>query len=344
MKKIGILTFQNANNFGAVLQAYALQETVKKMLPATVEIINYDSPQMGLKRLQSSVFKDFTANYLNLSSPYADRNAFSEIYDAVIVGSDQVWNPEITGFDTTYFLPAVPDTIKKISYAASIGLNLDCLSSYSEFFKASLWDFPCLSLRERTHIDYLSKLLDRSVTASIDPTLLLTAEEYTHAFQLPTISDKYLFLFSYAADPKPLDTANLISLQTGYPVICYSLYYKSVHLITGSKLYYSLSPEKWLTYIKNAGLIITDSFHGVMLSIIFKRPFYAYTPNKSNMLRIVDALELFGLSERRLSRIDCINDINFNLDYTDTEQILERERRKSMDYLTNALALSTVIS
>ena len=337
MKKIGILTFQNANNFGAVLQAYAMQETIKKIVPATVEIINYDSPQMHLKKLQSSIFKEFTAKYLNLSIPYMDANDFSRTYDAVIVGSDQVWNPQITHFDTTYFLPAIPNTVKKVSYAASIGLNPGYLSTYSEFFQAAFFDFPYLSLRERAHVDYLSSLLERPVIASLDPTLLLTADEYSQAFQLQTISDKYIFLFSYAADSKPLDMANLVSIQTGYPVICYSLYYKSVHLVSGSKLYSSLSPEEWLTYVKNASLVITDSFHGVMLSIVFNRPFYAYTPDKSNMVRIVDALELFGLKGRCLSNVENINDMRFDLDYTNAEQIINKERVKSLNYLVNAL-------
>ncbi len=337
MKKIGILTFQNANNFGAVLQAYALQETIKKIASTPVEIINYDSPQMQLKKIQSPIFKDFIKHHLNLSMPYSDPSFFDDDYSAIIVGSDQVWNPELTGYDTTYFLSSLPKTVKKISYAASIGLNVNYLSSYSEFFQAALTDFSYLSLRERTHVGYLSALLNRPVIASLDPTLLLTAKEYTQDFQLQSISDKYIFLFSYAVDSKPLDMANLLSLQTGYPIICYSLYYKSVHLISGSELYSSLPPENWLTYIKNASLIITDSFHGVMLSIAFNKPFYAYTPNRYNMIRVLDALELLNLSDRRLSTIKNTNDIKFDLDYTSTNIILKSERQKTINYLTDAL-------
>jgi hypothetical protein len=178
MKKVGILTFQNANNYGAVYQAYGLQKTIEK-LNCQVEVINYDSQNMGLKSIQTKNFNDFIHRYLNLTNEYVDKQQIPKTYyDCIVSGSDQVWNPLLTFNDTTYFLDFVDKGVKKLSYAASIGLNDSLFKDNKEVFDKYIPSFDAVSLRENTHVSYIKTIVNENtpVTASIDPSLLLTAD------------------------------------------------------------------------------------------------------------------------------------------------------------------------
>ena len=226
MKKIGILTFQNANNYGAVFQAFALKKTVEK-LGYEVKVINYDSHGMGLKAVQQKQFKDFVIKYLNVTSEYTTKEEIDTSEFAVIIsGSDQVWNPWLTKNDMTYFLDFVNDDVKKVSYAASIGLNGDLFMEYKEVFNKYIPDFDGISLREETHVPYIQNIVkDKEVISSVDPTLLLTAQEYLDAFHIPDErSEDFIFVFSYAFDPKMYDFANMLSLRTGDKIVAISPY------------------------------------------------------------------------------------------------------------------------
>ena len=226
MKNIGIITFQNANNYGAVYQAFALKKTVEKQ-GLNVSVINYDSPSMGLKSVQQSQFKDFIDRYLNLTKEYMSKQEIdTSEFDAIISGSDQVWNPRLTGGDMTYFLDFAPENVKKVSYAASIGLNGDLFLGYKDIFEKYVPAFSGISLREETHVDYIQSIAkDKEVIASIDPSLLLTSKEYLDAFNLPDDRrEDYIFVFSYALDPKMYDFANMLSLKTGYRIVAISPY------------------------------------------------------------------------------------------------------------------------
>lgn len=332
---IGILTFQNANNYGAVFQAFALQETLKK-LGADVKVINYDSPGMGLRAVQKPVFYEFINRYLNLTEAVSDaKNIDTGIFDAIITGSDQVWNPDITKMDMTYFLDFAGEDIRKASYAASIGLNADQTEQYRTVFEKYVPEFAAISLREQSHIDFIQKMVpdDKTVAASIDPSLLLNAAEYEEKLKmLENNRGEYIFLFTYTTDPKLTDLANILSLYTGYSIVAVSVY-RDYFFVDNAENCQGISPIEWLSYIKNAKLVLTDSFHGLMLSVVFETPFYAYTPNRGNVVRIMDALEKLGLSGRRLTHIRKIDDIAFDLDYSYTRTVLAEERKKSCNYL-----------
>lgn len=335
MKHIGIITFQNANNYGAVFQAFALQKTVEK-LGAKAEILNYDSPNMGLKSVQTKVFSDFTQKYLNLTAPYTNKKDIETTgFDAVISGSDQVWNPRLTGSDMTYFLDFVGKDVKKLSYAASIGLNEDLFLEYKEVFEKYVPEFEAVSLREETHVPYIKSIVDgnKQVITSIDPSLLLTAGEYAQAFGLKeTQKEEYIFVFSYAYDPKLYDFANMLSLKTGYKIVALT-FYNAGSFVDGASVLRNVPPVDWLQLFNDAKMVITDSFHGMMFSMIFNKPFYAYTPNRSNVARVTDVLKKFGLEDRKLTNIQSIKDVSFELNYAGVNQKIEAEREKSLQYL-----------
>lgn len=338
MKKTGIITFQNANNYGAVFQAFALKKTVEK-LGKSVQVINYDSPGMCLKRIQQKQFNDFISLYLDLTDEYNDKNEIdTSIFDAIISGSDQVWNPRLTGGDITYFLDFVPDNVKKVSYAASIGLNGDLFIEHKDVFEKYVPSFSGISLREETHVEYIQSIAkDKEVIASIDPSLLLTSKEYLDAFNLPdNRSEDYIFVFSYALDPKMYDFANMLSLKSGYKIVALSPYNAGSY-VKGTRVVKNVPPVEWLELFNKAKLVITDSFHGMMFSIVFNKPFYAYTPNRSNVARVRDVLKKLDIEDRKLTHITSIKDVVWEMDYTKVNEKLENERKKSIEYLKKQL-------
>lgn len=338
MKNIGIITFQNANNYGAVYQAFALKKTVEK-LGHNVSVINYDSPSMGLKSVQQSQFKTFIDEHLNLTKEYVSKNEIDVLeFDAIISGSDQVWNPRLTGDDMTYFLDFVPENIKKVSYAASIGLNGELFMEHKDVFQKYVPAFSGISLREETHVPYIQSIVrDKEVIASIDPSLLLTSKEYLDAFGLAdNRCEDYIFLFSYALDPKMYDFANMLSLKSGYKIVAISPY-TSGSFVDGSKVLKNVPPVEWIQLFNKAKLVITDSFHGMMFSIVFNKPFYAYAPNRSNVARVKDVLKKLGLENRKLTNIKNVTDVIWEMDYTKVNEILNIEREKSLEYLKNQL-------
>lgn len=338
MKNIGIITFQNASNYGAVCQAFALKKTVEK-IGLNASVINYDSPNMALKSVQQSQFKEFINGHLNLTKEYLSKQEIDITgFDAIISGSDQVWNPRLTGGDMTYFLDFVPEHIKKVSYAASIGLNGDLFMEYKDVFEKYVPTFSGISLREETHVDYIQSIAkDKEVIASIDPSLLLTSKEYLEAFNLPdNRSEDYIFVFSYALDPKMYDFANMLSLKSGYKIVALSPY-NGGNYVSGTKIMRKVPPVEWLQLFNSAKMIITDSFHGMMFSIVFNKPFYAYTPNRSNVARVRDILKKLNLEDRKLTNITNVAETVWEMDYTKVNEILEMERKKSLEYLKNQL-------
>ena len=338
MKKIGIITFQNANNYGAVFQAFALRKTIEKM-GCEAKIINYDSNSMGLKSVQQKQFKEFTEKHLNLTREYMLKEEIDvEGYDAIISGSDQVWNPRLTGGDMTYFLDFVPKNIKKVSYAASIGLNGDLFMEYKDVFEKYVPHFSGISLREETHVPYIQSIVkDKEVIASIDPSLLLTSKEYLEALDLEDErSEEFIFVFSYALDPKLYDYANMLALKSGYKIVEISPY-NAGNFVDGARVMHNSAPTEWIQLFNKAKLVITDSFHGMMFSIVFNKPFYAYTPNRSNVARVTDILKKLGIEDRKLTGITNVADTVWEMDYTKVNDILKKEREKSVEYLKKQL-------
>ncbi len=330
--RTGIITFQNANNYGAVLQAFALQRTLEK-LGHDVSVINYDSPAMGLKRCQSDIFNEFILRNLNLTEEYHTGSDIEvDRYDLLITGSDQVWNPEITECDPVYFLDFASQGTKRVSYAASIGIEGKTLGSYKEFFETNLRKMDIISLREDMQKGFVSDITGKNVSINVDPTLLLDAGEYEKAFGITRRTGDHIFMYSNNADAKMLDVVNLLSLYTGMPVMAVSR--MEEHLfVNGSKVSSMVRPEEWLESIASAAMIITDSFHGLMFSLIFERPFYIYTRKRSNISRITGVLDRCGLRERTLTDIVSVDNIDLKADFSVTRKLIEEERNKSAAYL-----------
>ncbi|SKB95448.1 Polysaccharide pyruvyl transferase [Lachnospiraceae bacterium] len=340
--RVGILTFQNAYNYGAVLQAFALKEAISS-LGAEVEVINYDSPYMQLKKFQTEEFRLFSQNYLNLTDEYTDKKQIEyQKYDLIIAGSDQVWNPGITRGDTAYFLDFTDDSVYRASYSASIALGLDALKdrNIQNWYKDNLMNIQSVSIRESIHYDFVSSIVpnDRMIVTSVDPSLLLSDKDYVNKLQLDDVKmDDYIFVFSYQPKMGLIDKANMLSMYYNLPIIAFLLNYPEEYLLEGSIMMKSIEVTDWIQLVRNAKMVLTDSFHGMMYSIVFRKPFYQYCSNQSVSSRITGALNQFHLEDRNLNNVMYPEQVKFEIDYTEAELVLERERKKSFDYLTGVL-------
>ena len=271
--KIGIVTFHWATNYGAVLQAYALQ-TYLENSGYQVEIINYvpfrnkfvTTISRLLKR-NFSYFKTekkinyFRKKYLHLSKKYSFISSLKDTkdkYNCAIAGSDQIWNVSFTlqkgkKPNLTYFLSFLDDNVKKISYAASFGT--ECVpNEYVEISKPCLEKFQCLSVREMSGVQILNKIgFDAELVC--DPTLLINSQEYQKIMQNDFRKKEGLFSFVLHNDENSQKIVSSVLELTGLS-----------HEMSNSLL----SVSEWLCCIRDSSLVVSNSFHCIMFSLIFK--------------------------------------------------------------------------
>lgn len=358
-KKIATLTFHRAINYGAVLQCYALQRSIEKLGCAS-EVIDYRSGFLEalhnphdiskyksvlhylyavlknrVKKDNRKAFADFREKYIKLSRPCGrkDIKSAADLYDAVIVGSDQVWNYKCTGFDETYFLDFLTDGSKKYSYAASIGIRLDSDEIRGKY-KNLLSDFSVLSVREAQGRDEL-EAIGLSAEVSLDPTLLLSAGEWRALEERPKIkTGKYVLVYAITATPAIFKIAEKISEKYGLRILYINEFLFNKR---GVKNISKISPGEWLWLFDNAEYIVTNSFHGTAFSINFKKQFYAEPlPVKTNVnSRISDLLDLLGLKGRIIKNPDDIDFSGINYESAD----IEKYRNLSLDLLNKTLLL-----
>lgn len=361
--KIGILTFHCAHNYGAVLQCYALQEFLK-VVGHDVEVIDY-RPDYLLRpyslfksnrvicrnpiRMSKNIvwemillyyrykrhsrFNSFIKNKLNLSKRVED-NKIPDIYDAYIIGSDQVWNSGITqGFDKIHFafFPFPKKEKKYLSYAVSMG-DTHLSPEKEEYMKIALKNFDYLSVRECDMVNLLQPFVKTPITQVVDPTLLINTSIWEKLIHNPNIKNKYVLVYQVRINEQTLKIAQQIANQIGGIVI------ETVPHINWNcykNKYQSASPETFLSLIKHAACVVTSSFHGTAFSIIFNRPFYTIYLNDGKDSRSCSLLEAVELKNRiiTLDEVPTFESINFQK----VNSKLEDLRKQSKEFLNSAL-------
>ena len=358
--KIGILTFHCAHNYGAVLQAYALQQYLIS-LGHNVEIINivpsflkgYSKrawlkcvtirhPYRILKNLHSEsklyklrkkrwqAFDSFIKNELYLSH---EQNIIPDKYDAYIVGSDQVWNSKITkGLFPPYFCSFPFPKGKRIylSYAASME-SIQLSNFEKEQYRHLLKNFDYIGVREQELINVIAPLTEKKVHLTIDPTLLLDGDIWNKLAFRPLIKGKYVLLYRVWNDFNSRNIAKLWANSNGAKVIELVSWLDSN---TNNNLFQAASPLQFVTLFKYADYIITDSFHGTSFSIIFKKDFYFVKVNNSQN-RSESLLSFLGISDRIINKKD--TPIFTQINYARVMDKLAILKCKSQQYLQNAL-------
>lgn len=365
MKSIGIITTSHAINYGAVLQAYALLTSVKEANSYNVEIINYcgDEGVAGryiyrsndhIKNLIWNViafanikyrknrkrliklFDEFKLERLGIDGPLLKNKEDVEknlSYDALICGSDQIWNLNLFQ-DEVYFLrfeDKFPD-MKYISYAASIA---DKMSFDQErYIVQNLCHFDRISVREREAAKRLSFLCGRNVACVVDPVYLLTQEQWSDFADKiqKRIDGEYvlIFMISHAdTDQKIIDK---LCEKTYLRKVVINLH--PIRYCRGDVYISNASPENFVSLIKNASFIITDSFHATSFSIIFNKEFYSIRRTNRNS-RIENLFSIFSIPDRYVDISH--NIVRTKLDYKSINESILVERSKALEYLNIAL-------
>lgn len=330
MKKIAILTFHRACNFGAFLQAYALQYALRNDANADAYILDYDCAAVskdytvvGRLRARENFLKKVVALSLQLPDILKRNRAFSRArkssfrimgepipkealpnavseYDCFVVGSDQVWNREITGQDNAFFLDFVTDPRKKYSYAASIGharLTADVAQEFANLLK----DFQKVSLREPECIPELqNRLKNCTVQCNIDPVFLPGAEHWRHYMQ--RVNRKpYVLFFTLQSDKTAENTmrfAKKMAEEKGVEAL-YLSNAPQWFRMRALKHFGAAGPEQFVGLIDGAEYVVTNSFHATAFCIILHKQFFVET-NISRSSRITHLLKICGLSDRVL--------------------------------------------
>lgn len=312
--RIGILTFHNADNYGAVLQCYALQETLRSLRPDDeVCVVDYRNPLieksyrvLGLRRSvlgnitqllyapsqlkKRRRFSSFRGEFLSVGSP--DPNDC----DVVFYGSDQIWNPELTGNDLVYFGANFRGT--KIAYGASDGGEI----KITEKVKKMLGDFNSISCREKSLSEKVSEILGQTVPTVCDPVFLLSKDEWLGIAEKPH-EQNYILAYKISENPGFDDEVERTAARLGKKAV-QVVYIKSLRKFFCKKQHFveGISVEKFLGYIASADLVITTSFHGTAFSIIFEKPFFVLAFG-SGSERITGLLEAVSLPERYVEEI-----------------------------------------
>ena len=350
MKKVGILTFHFCDNYGAVLQCYALLKVINSMERYNCEVINYNpnwkprwftDPKMQEKFLAKlEKYVAFRRDFLAIQEGYIYDTSEIKAYDYYVVGSDQVWNTSFRFSKPTYFLDFVPDNAVKVSYAASVGLAIEDKRLNRTYFEQYIPRFDYLSIREKTHEQYIKEFTDKSVTTVLDPTLLLRKEDYDEIISRDKEEkEKFIFLYFLKHDttaPLMISFVNMLSRKYNLKVIHYFIDVPKQAFKNNSESFFFEGPQEFLWYIKNAEVVVTNSFHGTIFAIQYHKPFYTYVV-KSMSSRVLDLLQMLGLEDRLINGYKNIDDVNFDIDFEKVERKLETLRGESLNYLKVAL-------
>lgn len=277
---------------------------------------------------------------------YATRNDLLEdipIFDTYVVGSDQVWNERHMKGAPTFLLDFVPDEKKKISYASSAArakISDNLIDRYRKLLKR----FSAISVRETNTQRIVKDLTGVMPIVTLDPTLLLTNEEWTWIADVSTfnVNEPYIlvYILKYSFHPYPYATELIRTLykETGYRIVMLR-YSAREHLGIDNviDLHESVGPCEFVSLFKNAAFVVTTSFHGTAFAINFERPFYSLINKDIEDDRISSLLELLGCDDRGVDYRD-VSKCHFGkLDYENIKIRLNKERQKSMNYLKENL-------
>ena len=290
--------------------------------------------------LKEERFEDFMKKYLNLTKEYNSLEELSEEqfnYDYYLSGSDQLWNLRAKDFDWSYYLEFVKKG-KRISYAASFGpLGQSWNEEQMKRVKEDLLKYDFISVRERGSFDNVQKLTGREAEINVDPTMLLSKNDWDKIIPKERIEKKdYILLYDLGSADETRKLALKVSKILKLPVVI-TKYMGIKHHFSKFEKHYDCGTLEFLNLIKNAKLILSSSFHGTVFSIIFNKPFYAINGLKD--YRINTLLEKMDLKERTIElnniEVKCRN--AFSIDFKSANVLLKEEQNKSEQYLKKAL-------
>ena len=362
MADIGIFTIIALDNYGAVLQGYALQRQLDK-LGASSELVDLRSREQNdcriIKKIHSptdilrnirqlskykklkkrmDAFKRFVDKNMTLGINYPDAQALVKKplpYKMLLTGSDQTFNIKLPVFKKEYYL-YFEHKLPKASYASSFG---EFCGSYTaadrEMIKKWLSEYKYIGIREEQGVSFAKEITGRDdIVKNADPTLLLERAEWDKLATLgqADTSGDYILFYSVLSDNWVVERVKEISKKLGMRVIACHLCNK-FEIGSGFERVYA-GPEDFLKLVKNARFVLTTSFHATVFSLVFHKPFCSFVLEEGNRIRSL--LEAAGLSDRAETENDK-KDISFEIDFSEADKRLEKERKDSIDYLKMVL-------
>lgn len=371
-KRIGIITIQKCDNYGADLQAFALQRVLlnEGYDAENIDYLFYKNQAFRSTRASRPLFhvaflnrvkefaypriarirgflrraacrkraERFAAFFekMRLSRCYRSLNdlfAAPPDYDVYLVGSDQVWNPRINTSLRPYFLEFAPEGKRCAAYASSFGVS-ELPAFAVERYRQGLSRFSCIGVREQSGVEIVENQLGLQAEQVLDPTLLLEAEAWEKVAVAPCERGRYLLVY----DLLPCEPLWVLARRWAYEKNV-----KIIRLSRGCSLEKrqgvvnceTAGPGEFIGLFQNAEAVVTNSFHGTIFAIIFKKSFYAVIPDRmTNAGRISDLLTRLALEDRLVAEAQCghfspVADIDFDA----KKQRLEDERVKAMRML-----------
>lgn len=306
MKKIGIITeYYKSKNYGGILQAYAMVLVLSKLTHQAEQLcfergeiegiknhrekfsflkllkkMVYGSIKQRISRkidLRNATFHNFELKIPHSSKVYTSDNIYECVndYDIFITGSDQVWNMD--WYFKEYFLDFVPADKLKISYGASMP-NINLSVEQKQIVCDHLKSFHAISVREKETVDFLDKLTSKKTEWVLDPTLLLSRHDWDEICSPKVVEEKYIFCYFLGEHKKHRAIASDFAKKTGYKIITlpHLSRINKNDIAFGNAGLYDISPEQFISLIKHAEYVITDSFHATVFSNIYQTKYFVF--------------------------------------------------------------------
>lgn len=359
--KIGIITIVDYTNYGNRLQNYALYYILKKHFGCYVEsLVSYNEkpfnndnyvlwikeniskmlcivPELAEKKFGNNVTR--WANFNNWSKLIPTKNIYeqkcipdyiNDKYAFFFAGSDQIWNYHFSSHKFDDYFLKFAESKKKVAISASFGID-NIPEEWEKTYIEGLKDFAYISVREDAGKNIIKDLLDKEVPVLIDPTMMLSKDEWLKVSKKPRVdTTKPYILKYYLGDEAEEEKIDNWAKKNGYEV--YELLNDKIPEL------YSAGPGEFISLIKNASLVCSDSFHCIVFSIIFSRPFVVYSRlGSGNYMtsRLKTLLGKFGFEDRWKHLLS--EDQYLNCDFEHVEELLKQERTLFMDYVSNIL-------
>ena len=332
MKTIGITTLQDRDNYGAVLQTYALQETIRSFGADVYEVhmsnAEEEMPPQGkaapiIRMLhmhgdrRHKLFEDFRNQ--NLCIRNLDENLIKKT-DMFITGSDQVWNPAVTGGDFRFFLPFAPSE-KRASYAASFGERPE--ENTIGTIRQALSEMQYLSVREESGVALIKELTGRPALRCVDPVLLLPQERWHDLAAEQDAGKRYCLLIMVQNDAELVEYAKGKAAEKGCELVAITA---SWYPPLGFDAWASCGVPSWLALVRDAELVITSSYHGLLFSMIFDRCYEVAGLGgalQARNTRVHEMLRILGQESQGKG--------------WKNEGLLQEERSRSLEYLESLI-------
>lgn len=366
--KIGILTLPLHTNYGGILQAYALQTVLERMGHEVCLIEKKRKPfqlplwkaplvygKRVLKNLAGHPYPIFYEQKVNREEPITRQNTdlfikryikrrivndFSELkesdFDAIVVGSDQIWRPKYFNgnIEDAYLKFAEGWNIKRIAYAASFGTDeWEYTAAQTKECARLLKQFDAVSVREASGVDLCRKHFGVEARHVLDPTMLLSAEDYIRLFETAGTPKSPGTLLCYILDETPEKATLIERIAKERKLATFRINSKVEDKTAPITERIQPPVEQWLRGFHDAELVVTDSFHACVFSILFHKPFFVVGNKKRGLSRFTSLLGMFGLEDRLISTVTETDSFETEIQWDSIDTPLDTLRQKSTDVI-----------